>query len=337
MIVSALLIKISSPGPVFYRQQRVGKDGRLFILCKFRTMIADAEKHVGPVLATKDDARVTPVGRVLRRTRIDELPQTYNVLRGDMSLVGPRPERPFFVERHKALQGVRLAVKPGLTGLAQVRSYYDLKPTHKVKYDILYIQKRSVASEPLHPSANDSGPLREKGLVTRHEDQPVCTPHRFPLPAAPERRPGGRCQRQTPSQSARRPARGLRTRRDLRRRRARRRQSLRPRVDRPRPGGDPTVRAAAARARLLSAGIRPETRGQPRGPHAARRRELAYPLAAPGSGPAHAGRDRDARQASSRRKERPPSRLPPGSVTAWRASSPRGSATSVWTTARRYS
>ena len=145
MIVSALLIKISSPGPVFYRQQRVGKDGRLFILCKFRTMIDDAEKHVGPVLATKDDARVTPVGRVLRRTRIDELPQTYNVLRGDMSLVGPRPERPFFVEQHKALQGVRLAVKPGLTGLAQVRSYYDLKPAHKVRYDILYIQKRSVS------------------------------------------------------------------------------------------------------------------------------------------------------------------------------------------------
>jgi lipopolysaccharide/colanic/teichoic acid biosynthesis glycosyltransferase len=145
MIVSALLIKVSSPGPVFYRQQRVGAGGRLFTLCKFRTMIDNAEKHVGPVLATKDDARVTPVGRVLRRMHIDELPQIYNVLRGDMSLVGPRPERPFFVERHKALQGIRLAVKPGLTGLAQVRSYYDLKPNHKVKYDALYIQKRSVS------------------------------------------------------------------------------------------------------------------------------------------------------------------------------------------------
>jgi len=107
-------------------------------------MIDDAEKHVGPVLATRDDDRVTPVGRILRRMRIDELPQIYNVLRGDMSLVGPRPERPFFVERHKALQGVRLAVKPGLTGLAQVRSFYDLKPAHKVKYDYLYIQKRSL-------------------------------------------------------------------------------------------------------------------------------------------------------------------------------------------------
>jgi len=144
MIVSALLIKITSAGPVFYRQERVGQGGRLFTLCKFRTMINDAEKHIGPVWARRNDDRVTPVGRVLRRTRIDELPQIYNVLRGDMSLVGPRPERPFFVERHKALQGARLAVKPGLTGLAQIRSFYDLKPAHKVKYDYLYIQKRSL-------------------------------------------------------------------------------------------------------------------------------------------------------------------------------------------------
>jgi len=144
MVVSALAIKITSVGPVFYRQERVGQGGRLFTLCKFRTMINDAEKHVGPVWAAKDDDRVTPVGRILRRMRIDELPQIYNVLRGDMSLVGPRPERPFFVERHRALQGVRLAVKPGLTGLAQVRSFYDLKPTHKVKYDYLYIQNRSL-------------------------------------------------------------------------------------------------------------------------------------------------------------------------------------------------
>jgi len=96
------------------------------------------------VWAAKDDQRITPLGRILRRTRLDELPQLYNILRGDMSLVGPRPERPYFVQRHKALQGARLAVKPGLTGLAQVRSFYDLKPAHKVKYDYLYIQKRSL-------------------------------------------------------------------------------------------------------------------------------------------------------------------------------------------------
>jgi lipopolysaccharide/colanic/teichoic acid biosynthesis glycosyltransferase len=144
MIVSALLIKVTSAGPVFYQQERVGLGGRPFTLYKFRTMIEDAEKHTGPVWATKDDDRVTPVGRLLRRMRIDELPQIYNVLRGDMSLVGPRPERPFFVQRHEVLQGVRLAVKPGLTGLAQVRSFYDLKPSHKVKYDLLYVQNRSV-------------------------------------------------------------------------------------------------------------------------------------------------------------------------------------------------
>jgi lipopolysaccharide/colanic/teichoic acid biosynthesis glycosyltransferase len=142
MIVAAVLIKLTSAGPVFYKQERVGQGGRLFTLYKFRTMIDNAEKHVGPVWAAPDDDRVTPVGRFLRRMHLDELPQLFNTLWGDMSLVGPRPERPFFVERHQALQGIRLAVKPGLTGLAQVRSYYDLKPAHKVKYDYLYIQNR---------------------------------------------------------------------------------------------------------------------------------------------------------------------------------------------------
>jgi len=141
--VASLLIRITMGRPVFFPQERVGLGGELFTLYKFRTMINDAEKHVGPVWAARDDDRVTPVGRILRKMRIDELPQLYNILRGDMSLVGPRPERPFFVDRHQALQGVRLAVKPGLTGLAQIRGLYDLKPTHKVKYDCLYIQKRS--------------------------------------------------------------------------------------------------------------------------------------------------------------------------------------------------
>jgi lipopolysaccharide/colanic/teichoic acid biosynthesis glycosyltransferase len=144
IVLSALAVRLSSRGPVLYRQERVGKGGRHFVLYKFRTMIPDAEKHIGPVWAKRDDDRVTPVGRVLRKMRIDELPQLYNVLKGDMSLVGPRPERPFFVERHKALQGVRLSVKPGLTGLAQVRAFYDLKPDHKIRYDYLYIQNRSL-------------------------------------------------------------------------------------------------------------------------------------------------------------------------------------------------
>jgi len=143
IILFFVLIKISSAGPVFYKQQRVGKDGRIFTLYKFRTMVKDAEKELGPVMASRDDPRVTKVGRILRMTRLDELPQLLNVLRGDMSLVGPRPERPHFVKQHKALHELRLAVKPGLTGLAQIRSFYDLKPKHKIKYDYLYIQKRS--------------------------------------------------------------------------------------------------------------------------------------------------------------------------------------------------
>lgn len=143
MVVALLLIRITMGKPVFFRQERVGLGGDVFTLYKFRTMVNDAEKQVGPVWAARDDSRVTPIGRILRKIRIDELPQLYNILRGDMSLVGPRPERPFFVLRHQALQGARLAVKPGLTGLAQIRGLYDLKPTHKVKYDCLYIQKRS--------------------------------------------------------------------------------------------------------------------------------------------------------------------------------------------------
>lgn len=144
MVFVALLVKLSSRGPVLYKQRRVGEYGMFFMLYKFRTMVDNAEKHTGPVWATRNDNRVTPVGKVLRCTRLDELPQLFNVLKGDMSLVGPRPERPFFVRQHKALQGIRLAVKPGITGLAQVRSCYDLKPDHKLKYDFLYIRRRSL-------------------------------------------------------------------------------------------------------------------------------------------------------------------------------------------------
>ncbi|UCG57074.1 MAG: sugar transferase [Phycisphaerales bacterium] len=143
MLVVALLIRVFSSGSVLYKQKRVGRGGRIFTLYKFRTMINNAEDETGPIWAARDDSRVTPIGRILRNARLDELPQLFNVLRGDMSLVGPRPERPYFVQRHKALQGVRLSIRPGLTGLAQIRSFYDLKPAHKVKYDYLYIQRRS--------------------------------------------------------------------------------------------------------------------------------------------------------------------------------------------------
>ena len=144
IIVVAALVKATSFGPIFFKQERMSKDGNTFTLYKFRTMIKDAEIHTGPVLASQNDPRVTRIGRFLRSTRIDEIPQLINVILGDMSLVGPRPERPHFVKKHKALREVRLAVKPGLTGFAQVRSMYDLHPKHKIKYDYLYIQKRSL-------------------------------------------------------------------------------------------------------------------------------------------------------------------------------------------------
>jgi lipopolysaccharide/colanic/teichoic acid biosynthesis glycosyltransferase len=143
MLIISILIKLTSKGFVFYTQKRVGKDGEIFTLYKFRTMVEEAEKTFGFIPATNDDSRMTNVGKFLRRSRLDELPQLLNIMQGKMSLVGPRPENLHRVETHKALQGIRLAVKPGLTGLAQVKSTYDLLPKHKVRYDYLYIQRRS--------------------------------------------------------------------------------------------------------------------------------------------------------------------------------------------------
>lgn len=143
----AIVIKITSPGPVFYKQKRVGKDGRTFTLWKFRTMINDAEKLTGPTLANKNDSRVTPIGRFLRKYRIDELPQLLMVLKGDMSLVGPRPERVEFVEIYKKkipFYNERHKVKPGVTGLAQVWGNYSTSPAIKLKYDLIYIYNRSI-------------------------------------------------------------------------------------------------------------------------------------------------------------------------------------------------
>jgi exopolysaccharide biosynthesis polyprenyl glycosylphosphotransferase len=143
MAIAAILIKLTAGSPIFYKQVRISKDGNTFMLYKFKTMINDAEKETGPVWAAEDDPRITKTGHLLRDTRLDELPQLINVIKGDMSLVGPRPERPHFVKLHKSLRQMRLAVKPGLTGFAQIRNLYDLHPKHKAKYDYLYIQKRS--------------------------------------------------------------------------------------------------------------------------------------------------------------------------------------------------
>ncbi|MBW8000514.1 MAG: hypothetical protein FVQ80_00635 [Planctomycetes bacterium] len=144
IILTSILIKISSPGPIIYKQRRAGKDGKTFTLYKFRTMVENAEKLSGFKPVVSGDSRITKLGLFLRQTRTDEIPQLLNVLKGDMSLVGPRPENLYRIDTHKALQGIRLAVRPGLTGLAQIRSYYDLAPNHKIKYDYLYIQKRSL-------------------------------------------------------------------------------------------------------------------------------------------------------------------------------------------------
>ncbi len=147
MLLTALLIKITSKGPAIYSQTRVGENGKLFKIYKFRSMVADAESKSGAVWATKNDSRITPVGHFLRKSRLDELPQFFNVIKGEMSLIGPRPERPVFVDQfRKEISDYekRLEIKPGITGLAQVWHRYDeniADVRKKIKYDILYIKK----------------------------------------------------------------------------------------------------------------------------------------------------------------------------------------------------
>ncbi|MEW6182036.1 MAG: sugar transferase [Bacillota bacterium] len=147
VIIAALSVRLSSPGPVFYVQERVGYRGRVFNLPKLRTMVDNAEKDTGPVLAKADDGRVTWAGKFLRSTRIDELPQLFSVLKGDMSLVGPRPERPVFVDEfqraHPAYR-YRHVVKPGLTGVAQVYGRYTTSWEDKLRYDLYYIRNYSL-------------------------------------------------------------------------------------------------------------------------------------------------------------------------------------------------
>ena len=149
-ILVALAVGLSSQGPIIYRQRRLTKDGRVFVMLKFRSMYRNAERNVGAVWAQQGDPRVTPVGKFLRQTRLDELPQLINVLKDEMSLIGPRPERPELAEslaRELPFFNQRMTVKAGITGLAQVQSgYADSMEQYeeKLRYDIEYIRHRSM-------------------------------------------------------------------------------------------------------------------------------------------------------------------------------------------------
>nr|WP_042150471.1 sugar transferase [Paucisalibacillus sp. EB02] len=146
IVVFIILIKMETSGPAFYVQKRVGLYGRYFKVCKLRSMYVDAEKE-GAKWAVENDPRVTKVGSFMRRTRIDELPQVFNIIKGEMSLIGPRPERPMFTEEfEEKYPGFkqRLLVKPGLTGLAQVNGGYNLTPKKKLELDINYIEQQGL-------------------------------------------------------------------------------------------------------------------------------------------------------------------------------------------------
>jgi sugar transferase (PEP-CTERM system associated) len=150
MGLAAAAIKLDSPGPIFFQQERVGQDGGVFMLYKFRSMFVDAERMTGPVWASEDDPRTTRVGRILRKIRLDETPQMFNVLLGDMSFIGPRPERPVFVNQLKEqipFYVLRCSVKPGITGWAQVRYQYGSTvedSMEKLQYDLYYVKNVSV-------------------------------------------------------------------------------------------------------------------------------------------------------------------------------------------------
>lgn len=149
-LLSAIVIKIDSEGSIFFKQERIGQNGKVFRILKFRSMKKDAEKETGPVWSQKDDPRITGVGRFIRKVRIDEIPQMFNVLKGEMSIVGPRPERAFFVEqlsKEIPYYKRRLKVRPGITGWAQVKHKYDESIEDvkiKLRYDLFYIENMSL-------------------------------------------------------------------------------------------------------------------------------------------------------------------------------------------------
>lgn len=146
IMIFGMLVKLEDGGPIIYKQERLGKDGKIFNLYKVRSMRIDAEKF-GIQWAQNNDPRVLRIGRFIRKTRIDEIPQLFNILKGDMSIVGPRPERPMFtMQFNEDIDGFvnRLSVKPGLTGLAQVNGGYEMTPEEKLEWDIKYIKNKDI-------------------------------------------------------------------------------------------------------------------------------------------------------------------------------------------------
>lgn len=139
----ALLIRLDSKGPVFYKAKRIGKNGEPFLMWKFRTMHQDADR-IGPGLTQDNDSRITRIGKFLRRLSLDELPQLFNVLRNEMSIVGPRPEIPEIVETYSPAQKRALSVKPGITGLSQINGRDDLPIDDKLRYEVEYVDKLSL-------------------------------------------------------------------------------------------------------------------------------------------------------------------------------------------------
>ncbi len=203
LVIALVLTKLLDRGaPAIYTQDRVGQGGQVFTVYKVRTMVPDAERDSGPVFSMDGDTRVTPLGRWLRRFYIDELPQLWNVLRGEMSLIGPRPERPFFVEQFKAeVPGYerRLVAKPGLSGMAQVRNVADVHCAHKkLAYDLEYIDNYSLwldvrlAFETACGALLNYWPSADKGQTEAEPDEQQGRPPERPVAQAEDRPTGAR-------------------------------------------------------------------------------------------------------------------------------------------------
>lgn len=145
ILIIAILIKISSKGPIIYKQERIGKNGKIFTIYKFRTMNENADKN-GVFLCKKNDKHLTKIGKILKSIYLDELPQLYNILKGDMNFIGPRPEMLPYHKKFKKIKNwnKRLSIKPGITGLAQLNNACSMKPRKKLKYDLEYIKNKSL-------------------------------------------------------------------------------------------------------------------------------------------------------------------------------------------------